>query len=97
MNGGRQSAFWMKQLDERILEYLDEEGWATPSIMARSPAFSASEGHIRERCQMLRYIGFIDVIHGRMYELDTDGQLYLKGKIDARCRPEPTVDRVLRP
>jgi len=86
----------MKQLDERILEHLDEEGWATPSIMAKTPRFSASEEHIRERCQMLRYIGFIDVIHGRMYELDTDGKLYLNGEVDARYRPKPTVDRVLR-
>lgn len=96
MKDERRSAFWMKQLDERILEYLHEEGWATPSMMSDAMGFSASEGHIRERCEMLRYIGFIDVLHGQMYELDTDGRLYLMGQVDARYRPEPTVDRVLR-
>jgi hypothetical protein len=92
----RRSAYWMKQLDERILEHLDQEGWATPSMMAQERGFSASEGHIWERCQMLYYIGFIAPMHSDMYELTTDGKLYLEGKIDARHRPRPTVDRVLR-
>lgn len=92
----RRSAYWMKQLDERILEHLESEGWATPGIMADTKGFTASEGHIRERCQMLFYIGFIVPIHSDMYELTTDGQLYLQGKIDAKHRPKPTVERVLR-
>lgn len=86
----------MKQLDERILEHLETEGWATPSTMAEEKGFTASEGHIWERCQMLHYVRFIAPIHGDMYELTTDGKLYLEGKIDAEHRPRPTVDRVLR-
>ena len=86
----------MKQLDERILEYLDEEGWATPEMMARDPAFTASPGHICERLEMLRYIGFVAKIHGDMYELAGDGRSYLEETIDAQYRPRPTVDRVLR-
>lgn len=86
----------MKQLDERILEHLDREGWATPSIMAKTKSFTASEGHIRERCLMLQYTGFIDSITNDMYELTTDGIQYLRGQIDARHKPKPTVDRVLQ-
>ncbi len=86
----------MKQLDERILEHLDSESWATPSTMAREKGFNVSEGQIWERCQMLTYIGFTAPIHGDMYELTTDGQMYLNGDIDAEHRPWPTVDRVLR-
>lgn len=93
---GRKSAHWMKQLDERILEHLASEGWATPSILARERGFTASEGHIRERCQMLQYAGLIAPISGDMYELTNDGIHYLQGKIDARYRPWPTVERVLR-
>lgn len=92
----RQSAFWMKQLDERILEYIDEHGWATPQMMARDSRFSASAGHIAERCKMLRYIQFIEPIYGDAYELTTDGAQYLDGQIDARYRAWPSVDRVLR-
>jgi len=85
----------MKQLDERILEHLQREGWTSPSILTRTQGFTASEGHIKERCQMLRYVGFVDTIASDMYELTTDGVLYLHGQIDARHRPVPTVDRVL--
>lgn len=96
MSTMRQSAFWMKQLDERILEYINEHGWATPSMMARHSRFTASSGHISERCQMLHYIGFIEPIYSDSYELTTDGKQYLDGQIDARYRAWPTVDRVLR-
>ena len=92
----RYSAYWMEQVDERILEYLDSEGWGTPGIMAREREFSASEGRIRERLQFLQYAGMVAPIHGDVYELATDGQLYLDEEIDARYRPWPTVKRVLR-
>jgi hypothetical protein len=42
----RKSAFWMKQLDEQVLEHLDREGRATPSIMAKTRGFEASEGGV---------------------------------------------------
>lgn len=93
---GRKSAFWMKQLDDRILEYLHSNGLATPDMLARERGFSASEGHIGERCRMLQYAGLVVPLHGDMYELTIDGILYLKGKIDAEHRPWPTVDRALR-
>ena len=86
----------MKQLDERILEHLDQYGWATPNMIAREEQISCSEGHVWERCQRLHYVGFIDPFHSDMYELTTDGRLYLEGKVDARYRPWPTVERVLQ-
>lgn len=94
--GMRKSVFWMKQLDERILEHLDAEGWSTPFIMSREPGFTASPGHIKERLQMLQYAELVYPLHGDMYELTTDGRLYLEGRIDARYRPWPTIDRALR-
>lgn len=92
----RQSACWMEQIDERILEYLDSEGWGTPTMMAESKQFKASPGRIGERCKMLQYAGMVAPIHDEMYELTMNGELYLKEEIDARYRPWPTVDRVLR-
>lgn len=85
----------MKQLDERILEHLDWDGWATPSILARNERITWSEGHIRERCQMLHFVGFIVPFHSEMYEFTTDGRFYLRGRIDAPHRRWPTVDKVL--
>lgn len=65
----RQSAYWMEQTDERILEYLDSEEWATPRMMARDREFSASEGRIRERCQFLQYAGLVAPVYDDGYEL----------------------------
>jgi len=84
----------MMQVDEKILEYLESEGWGTPSVMARSRGFHVSEGFIRERCQMLRYAGFVETITSSMYDITTDGMLYLRGELDAGYRPEPTPGKV---
>jgi len=92
----RKSAYWMKQLDERILEYIDRAGMATPRMMARDRAFTASSGHIWERCQMLYCIRFVEPIYNDMYDLTTDGMLYLQGQIEADNRLKPSAERVLR-
>jgi len=65
-------------------------------MIARESRISCSEGHVRERCEKLRDIEFLAPIHGEMFELTTDGILYLKGEIDARNRPWPREDRMLR-
>lgn len=84
----------MMQVDEKILEYLQREGWGTPSIMARSRGFHVSEGFVRERCEMLQYVGFVEAITSGMYDITTDGILYLCGQLDASHRPKPTSNRV---
>jgi len=86
----------MMQVDEKILEYIESEGWGTPSVMARSRGFHVSEGHIRERCKMLQYVGFVESITSSMYDITTDGVLYLRGQLDASHRPTPTPAKVFR-
>ena len=85
----RRSAEWMSQLDERIIEHLDDEGWASASTMHRSFCFSASEARIRERCRELSDAGLIAPIYRRatMYELTAVGMLYLDGDLDAGTLP----------
>lgn len=85
----RKSAEWMHQLDERIIEHLDENGWASPSTMGRSFRFTASEGRILERCEALADCGLIGPIYegASMYELTTLGYLYLDGDLDANALP----------
>jgi len=92
----RRNAAWMKQQDDRILEYLQREGWATPSHVAEQASIDISEGHIRERLMMLYYAVLAVPIYEDMYEITTEGRLYLNGKLDASHQPTPTVDRVLR-
>jgi len=79
----------MSQLDERIIEHLDDEGWASASTMHRSFCFSASEARIRERCRELSDSGLIAPIYERssMNELTVVGDLYLDGDLDAETLP----------
>lgn len=91
----RKSDWWVQQVDERILEYLREQGWATPTVLSRARGIDASEGRIAERCARLVYAGFVAPIHGETYEITRWGQLYLDGEIDARHQPTPTTDRAL--
>lgn len=86
----------MTQLDDRILEYLARHRWASPCVLASEASFRASEGRLRERCQMLKYAGLIHPLHDDMYELTTWGVRYLAGDLDADHQPWPTVDRALR-
>lgn len=90
----RRSAAWMEQLDERIMEYIWSEGWASPRLLARERGINASPGRIGERCQWLHYAGLIAPISGEMYDLTTDGILYLRGDLDARHCPRPAPHRV---
>lgn len=92
----RKSDWWVEQVDERIMEFLDEQGWATPRLMARERGFSASEDRIGERCEMLVYAGFVAPLHGEMYELTQWGRLYLDGEVDARDQPTPRAGRPSR-
>jgi len=94
----RKTATWMRQLDERLLEHLNESGWSTPSMMAGHPGFEkmeVSKGQIRERCQMLADAGLVALEHRDIYEITTWGQLYLRGEVDAQNQPRPRRERVL--
>jgi len=79
----------MHQLDERILEHLADDGWASPGTMSRHFRFTASEERIEERCEELRDAGLLAPIYrgAPMYELTTLGYLYLAGELDAESLP----------
>jgi len=92
----RKNAYWMKAQDDRILEYLDREGWASPSLITSESSIDISEGHVEERLRMLWYAELVVPIWSDAYELTSIGALYLRGELDVEHQPTPTVDRVLR-
>jgi hypothetical protein len=83
----------MHQLDERILEHLADDGWASPGTMGRHFRFTASEDRIEERCKVLADVGLIGPIYegAPMYELTSLGYLYLAGDLDAASLRPKTV------
>ncbi len=86
----------MKREDDRILEFLQDEGMASPGLIASEAFHSVSSGHVEERLAMLQYAGFVFCVGVESYELADAGQRYLRGDLDARHQPTPTVDSVLR-
>jgi len=86
----RRTATWMQQVDDRILEYVDEEDWATPALLADEPEFRhASERRLRERMEWLVYAGLLAPIAGEVVEITGAGQRYLAGDLAARHQPRP--------
>jgi len=87
----RQPAEWMCNLDERIMELLKREGWATARHIERTMRMNASEGRSYERLRMLTYAGLVAPIFedSTMYELTSEGQMYLAGDLDAQNQPRP--------
>lgn len=73
----------MMQIDERILEYLDEEDWGTPTTMQNEFCCTVSERRLRARCKQLAARELVTVIHEDMYEITRWGQAYLRGDLDA--------------
>lgn len=85
----RQSAGWMRDIDERMLEYLREHDVGFPSSIASHPNFSVSQGTIRERCEHLAAMELVEITEGWLVELTIWGMLYLRGEVDAGLqRPE---------
>jgi hypothetical protein len=88
----RKPARWMCTLDERIIEYLDEDAFSTPRHMERVIKFNASRRRIRERCQLLTRAGLIAPVYegDYLYEITEKGRGYLVGDIDVEHLPQPS-------
>lgn len=86
----------MKREDDRILEFLESEGMASPELIAREAFRKVSAGHVKERLSMLQFAGLVFRVGTRSYELTGAGHRYLSGKLDADHLPTPTVDRIIK-
>ena len=92
----RKNAGWMRQADDRVLEYLDREGWGDPELIITCPSINATEGIIRDHLRLLQYAGLVAPLWSDAYELTTWGAPCLRGGLDAGHRPRPTPERVRR-
>lgn len=86
----------MKREDDRILEFLESEGMASPELIASEAFKKVSADHVEERLSMLQFAGLVFLVGACSYELTGAGHRYLSGKLDADHQPTPTVDRVLK-
>lgn len=84
----RRMGRWMYTVDERILEHLSEESWASPSTMEAESEFQqlgVDSEYIERRCGQLveRELLAPFISRSDMYEITTWGLAYLRGDLDA--------------
>jgi hypothetical protein len=92
----RRTGEWMTALDDRILEYLDDDTAATPRTIARSQRHPVSTQYTRERLRVLSQAGYVEPFTDdfELYSLTTWGRRYLEGEARAdEIVPRPSPRR----
>jgi len=79
----RKSASWMTIWDDRILEYIEEEGSGSPKELADSGYFDVSKGQISRRLRKLAEKGFLVPLANGVYLISDKGEAYLNEELDA--------------
>ncbi|MFC6942982.1 MarR family transcriptional regulator [Salinirubellus sp. GCM10025818] len=78
----RKSGRWMVLLDERILEKLDEEGFQTPSELAKHEYIHYSAQHVGDRARKLAEHDLVENVGNGVYRITERGSAYLRGEIN---------------
>jgi hypothetical protein len=74
--------------DDRILEYLSENGPTTPSKMVEDERMRFSRGHINQRCIKLANNGFLINLGNGVYKVTKQAEKYLNEELDAETLEE---------
>ena len=79
----RRSATWMSIWDDRILEFVRENGTSSVGEIAKSPYIRISNAHVSRRCAELANHGLLLKFANGVYAISDQGEEYLDGAIDA--------------
>lgn len=85
----RLPAGWMNAADDRILEWLDTEGVATPKTLTDDSPFDYHRKTIQRRLRKLDKAGLIERVGRGVYRITDQGRAYLIGEADLRDLEEP--------
>ena len=69
--------------DERILEFLSEEGPRQPKQISQDERITFSDQYIGQRCRTLAPYGLVQNLGNGLYTITQAGQQYLEGELDA--------------
>ena len=78
----RYSGDWMVLADDRILEYIREEGSGSPKEMEDSGYVRFSRQYISRRCKKMVKHGLLNHLGNGVYVITERGEEYLDGEID---------------
>lgn len=90
----RYSGDWMVLADDRILEFIREEGSGRPKAMVDSGYVRFSRPYITQRCKALVEHGLLQHLGNGVYVMTDRGERYLDGKVDTS---EDALDAVESP
>jgi predicted transcriptional regulator len=83
--------------DERILEYIREEGSGSPKEMADSGFVTFSDGYISQRSKKLVKNGLLNHLGNGVYVITDEGEAYLDEEYDAGAKRYLDRDQVEEP
>lgn len=84
----RKSGSWMTIWDDRILEYINEEGSASPKELNDSGYFRVSKSQVSRRLRRLADHGMLRHLGNGVYVITEAGEKYLTGELDAESLEE---------
>jgi predicted transcriptional regulator len=79
----RKSAPWMSIWDDRILEFIGEQGTSSVGEISDSQYIRISGSHVSRRCKELADHGLLLGFANGVYAISDLGQQYLDEEIDA--------------
>ncbi|MFB6179549.1 MAG: MarR family transcriptional regulator [Halorientalis sp.] len=88
----RYSGDWMVLADDRILEYVREEGSGRPQEMEESGYVRYSRSYIHKRCRKLVEHGLLEHLGNGVYIITERGERYLDGELDTTERAPDDVE-----
>jgi len=80
----RHSGDWMTLVDDRVLEYIAENGSGSPNEMKNEGPIQYSRVYIHERCKKLVEEGLLNHLGNGIYTITDDGEKYLSGDLDTQ-------------
>ena len=78
----RKSGRWMVLLDDRILEFLVEAGFSTPSEIAEDEHIHYSAQHVGDRCRKMAEHGLVENVGNGVYRITERGERYLAEELN---------------
>jgi predicted transcriptional regulator of viral defense system len=79
----RKSGSWMTIWDDRILEFIEEEGSASPKELEDSGYFDVTKAHLSKRMNRLAEKDFLVPLANGVYLISDKGEAYLNEELDA--------------
>ena len=90
----RRSGKWMSIVDDRVLEYIRENEYGSPTEMKDKGPIRYTRQHIAKRCRKLAEHGLLKPVGNGVYVITERGEKYLDGEIDTHVDTQDTVENV---